>query len=83
MPGAEVTHTKGHSAGRDPGAMLPAHHRSAYMFQADRNPGLLRAPLRLALRLGLALRSRLAVRAAGRDMIDDDDGSTHSRGHDQ
>ena len=83
VPGAEVTHTKGHSAGRDPGAMLPAHHRSAYMFQADRNPGLLRAPLRLALRLGLALRSRLAVRAAGRDTIDDDDGSTHSRGHDQ
>lgn len=66
VPGAEVVHTKGHSAGREPESMLPAHHRSAYRFQADRNPGLLRAPLRLALRAGLAARSWLAVRAARR-----------------
>ncbi|GAA1481823.1 glycosyltransferase family 2 protein [Gordonia sinesedis] len=67
VPAAEVIHDKGHSAGKNPDAMLPAHHRSAYRFQADRNPGLLRAPLRWALRLGLAIRSRLAVRAAHRD----------------
>lgn len=66
IPAAEVIHTKGHTAGRNPEKMLPAHHRSAYRFQADRNPGLLRAPLRLALRAGLAVRSKLAVRSAKR-----------------
>ncbi|MFZ2242677.1 MAG: glycosyltransferase family 2 protein [Gordonia amarae] len=64
VPSADVTHTKGHTAGKNPELMLPAHHRSAYRFQADRNPGILRAPLRLALRVGLALRSKVAVRAA-------------------
>lgn len=71
VPSAEVIHTKGHTAGRNPEKMLPAHHRSAYRFQADRNPGVLRAPLRLALRAGLAVRSRLAVRAARRGLRDD------------
>lgn len=66
VPGAEVVHTKGHSADKRPAAMLPAHHRSAYRFQADRHPGVLQAPLRWALRAGLAVRSRLAVRAAAR-----------------
>ncbi|MFT4041852.1 MAG: glycosyltransferase family 2 protein [Gordonia sp. (in: high G+C Gram-positive bacteria)] len=66
VPGAEVVHAKGHSADRDPESMLPAHHRSAYRFQADRHPGLLRAPLRLALRAGLAARSAVSVRAARR-----------------
>ncbi|MFT4126383.1 MAG: glycosyltransferase family 2 protein [Gordonia sp. (in: high G+C Gram-positive bacteria)] len=66
VPGAEVIHTKGHSADKRPEEMLPAHHRSAYRFQADRNPGLLRAPVRLGLRVGLAMRSMLAVRAARR-----------------
>lgn len=66
VPAAEIVHTKGHAAGRNPEKMLPAHHRSAYQFQSDRNPGPLRAPLRLALRLGLAARSRLAVFAARR-----------------
>lgn len=66
VPGAEVVHTKGHSADKRPEAMLPAHHRSAYRFQADRHPGVLQAPLRWALRAGLAVRSRLAVRAAAR-----------------
>ncbi|WLP91481.1 glycosyltransferase family 2 protein [Gordonia sp. NB41Y] len=64
IPGAEVTHAKGHTADKRPETMLPAHHRSAYRFQADRNPGVLRAPIRLALRVGLAIRCRLAVRAA-------------------
>lgn len=72
VPGAEIVHTKGHAAGRDPGAMLPAHHRSAYRFQADRNPGPWRAPLRLALRTGLAVRSRMAVFAARRHGDADD-----------
>ncbi len=71
VPQAQILHAKGHAAGRDPGAMLPAHHRSAYRFQADRHPQWWQAPLRLALRLGLAARSavvvRSAKRAAGRD----------------
>ncbi len=68
VPSSEIVHTKGHAAGRNPEKMLPAHHRSAYQFQADRHPGVLRAPLRLALRAGLALRSRVAVIAARRSL---------------
>ncbi len=66
VPDAHIVHTKGHAAGRHPEKMLPAHHRSAYRFQADRNPGVLRAPLRLALRIGLAVRSKVAVASARR-----------------
>lgn len=66
VPDAEVLHTKGHAAGRDPGTMLPAHHRSAYRFQADRHPHWWQAPLRLALRAGLAARSAVVVAAAKR-----------------
>ncbi|MEO9328209.1 glycosyltransferase family 2 protein [Gordonia aurantiaca] len=72
VPSAEIVHTKGHSAGKHPEKMLPAHHESAYRFQADRNPGVWRAPLRLALRVGLAVRSRLAVRAARRASASED-----------
>ncbi|NEW40380.1 glycosyltransferase family 2 protein [Nocardia cyriacigeorgica] len=64
VPTAEVTHAKGHAAGRHPELMLPAHHASAYRFQADRHPHWWQAPLRLALRVGLAVRSRIAVRSA-------------------
>lgn len=66
VPTAQVTHAKGHAAGRHPELMLPAHHQSAYRFQADRHPRLWHAPLRLALRAGLGVRSRIAVRAAVR-----------------
>ncbi|MBN4926013.1 glycosyltransferase family 2 protein [Hoyosella rhizosphaerae] len=64
VPDAEVTHAKGHAAGRHPELMLPAHHQSAYRFQADRHPQWWQAPLRVALRGGLGLRSRIAVAAA-------------------
>ena len=64
VPTAEVVHDKGHSAGRHPELMLPAHHCSAYRFQADRHPRIWQAPLRVALRAGLAIRSRVAVRSA-------------------
>jgi N-acetylglucosaminyl-diphospho-decaprenol L-rhamnosyltransferase len=66
-PQAEVVHAKGHSAGRHPELMLPAHHRSVYRFLADRHPRARQAPLRAALRAGLAVRSRLAVRSALRE----------------
>ncbi|TYQ11058.1 UNVERIFIED_ORG: N-acetylglucosaminyl-diphospho-decaprenol L-rhamnosyltransferase [Gordonia westfalica J30] len=80
VPSAEIVHTKGHSAGRHPEKMLPAHHESAYRFQADRNPGVLRAPLRLALRAGLAVRSRLAVRAARRALSAQDTPTSETNG---
>ncbi|MDR7172022.1 N-acetylglucosaminyl-diphospho-decaprenol L-rhamnosyltransferase [Nocardia kruczakiae] len=67
VPGAEVTHAKGHAAGRHPETMLPAHHASAYRFQADRHPHWWQAPLRWALRAGLAIRCKLAVRSALRE----------------
>ncbi len=66
VPTAEVTHAKGHAAGRHPELMLPAHHQSAYRFQADRHPEWWQAPLRVALRGGLGARSRIAVAVAGR-----------------
>lgn len=67
VPAAEVTHAKGHAAGRNPETMLPAHHASAYRFQADRHPHWWQAPLRWALKAGLAIRCRLAVRSALRE----------------
>ncbi|TCJ99685.1 glycosyltransferase family 2 protein [Nocardia alba] len=67
VPDAEVTHAKGHAAGKHPELMLPAHHASAYRFQADRHPHWWQAPLRVALRAGLAIRSRIAVRSALRE----------------
>lgn len=67
VPSSEVTHAKGHAAGRNPAAMLPAHHASAYRFQADRHPHWWQAPLRVALRAGLAVRCRIAVRSALRE----------------
>lgn len=64
VPTAEVVHAKGHAAGRSPELMLPAHHQSAYRFQADRHPKWWQAPLRWSLRLGLSARAKVAVRAA-------------------
>jgi N-acetylglucosaminyl-diphospho-decaprenol L-rhamnosyltransferase len=66
VPTAEVTHLGGHATSRVPDLMLAEHHRSTYRYLADRHPGPLRAPLRLALRAGLAGRSELVRRAARR-----------------
>jgi N-acetylglucosaminyl-diphospho-decaprenol L-rhamnosyltransferase len=66
VPSAEVIHIQGHSTGRPEvsARMLGAHHDSAYRFLADRHRGPLWAPLRLALRTGLAARYKIAVRRA-------------------
>ncbi|MEV0946024.1 glycosyltransferase family 2 protein [Rhodococcus sp. NPDC049939] len=78
VPSAEVTHAKGHAAGRHPELMLPAHHQSAYRFQADRHPHRWQAPLRWALRGGLAVRSKIAVAAAVRERRkNDSEGGTN------
>ncbi|MDQ2708380.1 MAG: glycosyltransferase family 2 protein [Actinomycetota bacterium] len=69
VPGAEVVHTGGHATTANASVsarMLAEHHRSAYLFLADRHRGPAWAPLRLALRVGLGVRSRLAVRAVTR-----------------
>ncbi|BBG04439.1 N-acetylglucosaminyl-diphospho-decaprenol L-rhamnosyltransferase [Pseudonocardia autotrophica] len=65
VPSAEVTHVGGVSTGKPEVStrMLAEHHRSAYRYLADRHPGPSRAPLRIAVRAGLAVRSRLAARA--------------------
>jgi N-acetylglucosaminyl-diphospho-decaprenol L-rhamnosyltransferase len=64
VPSAEVLHHKGHSTGRDPASHLAAHHKSTYMFLADRHSGWWLAPLRWMLRGSLAVRSRLMVRSS-------------------
>lgn len=60
-PSAQITHAKGHVAGKHPEILLPAHHESAYRFQADRLHKPQQAPIRLALRMGLKMRALLAV----------------------
>ncbi|CFC55544.1 dTDP-rha:a-D-glcnac-diphosphoryl polyprenol%2C a-3-L-rhamnosyl transferase wbbL1 [Mycobacterium tuberculosis] len=64
VPSAEVLHHKAHSTGRDPESHLAAHHKSTYIFLADRHSGWWRAPLRWTLRGSLALRSHLMVRSS-------------------
>ncbi|OLM26418.1 dTDP-Rha:A-D-GlcNAc-diphosphoryl polyprenol, A-3-L-rhamnosyl transferase WbbL [Pseudonocardia sp. Ae706_Ps2] len=64
VPGADVVHVGGASTGK-PGVsarMLAEHHRSAYRYLADRHRGPVHAPLRAALRAGLAVRSGLLRR---------------------
>jgi len=63
-PAATIQHAVGHAAGKHPEKMLPAHHDSAYRFQADRHPGLIHAPLRAALWMGLKVRALIAVSCA-------------------
>jgi N-acetylglucosaminyl-diphospho-decaprenol L-rhamnosyltransferase len=66
VPSAEVLHHKGHATRRNPGHNLTAHHRSTYIFLADRHSGWRRAPLRWSMRAGLAVRARLMVRGERR-----------------
>jgi N-acetylglucosaminyl-diphospho-decaprenol L-rhamnosyltransferase len=67
VPSAEVLHHKGHATGRESARNLVAHHRSTYIFLADRHSGWWRAPLRWAMRVGLAVRAHLLVRRSRRD----------------
>lgn len=70
-PEAVISHAKGHSTQAHAGAMLRAHHSSAYRFQADRHPAWWQAPLRAALWLGLRVRG--AVTAARASTAKDSD----------
>ncbi|MDO5669413.1 MAG: glycosyltransferase family 2 protein [Corynebacterium sp.] len=69
-PAAKITHAKGHVAGQHSETMLPAHHESAYRFQADRLPHWWQAPLRGLIRVGLQARSSIAVTRARADRKD-------------
>ena len=66
VPSSVIRHDQGHAARAVPEFTLRAHHRSAYLFQADRHPQTWQAPIRWALRAGLELRCRLAIRSAER-----------------
>jgi N-acetylglucosaminyl-diphospho-decaprenol L-rhamnosyltransferase len=62
VPSAEVIHIQGHSTARASAKMLAAHHDSAYRYIADRHRGWRWAPVRAAIRAGLALRLKLETR---------------------
>jgi N-acetylglucosaminyl-diphospho-decaprenol L-rhamnosyltransferase len=65
VPTAEVTHTGSHATSRHAAAMTSAHHRSAWLYFSRHYPGPRWLPLRLAVRLGLAVREHLSLRLAG------------------
>jgi N-acetylglucosaminyl-diphospho-decaprenol L-rhamnosyltransferase len=59
-PSAEIVHTGSHATANNRQAMFVEHHRSAYRYLSGRYPGWRWAPVRLALRVGLVARARLA-----------------------
>lgn len=61
-PEARVTHTGAHSTTTESAAMIVAHHDSARRFLDRKYSGAALLPVRVALRAGLAVRSRLARR---------------------
>lgn len=63
VPTAAVMHVHGHATSRETAKMLAAHHESAYRYLAGRYSNPLVRPLLWLLRLGLALRLRVATRA--------------------
>ena len=68
VPDARVVHVGGHTWRADPTPMLRAHHESARRYVGRRWSGPAWLPLRIAVRVGLAARFRLArvVARAGR-----------------
>jgi N-acetylglucosaminyl-diphospho-decaprenol L-rhamnosyltransferase len=59
-----VEHEGGHATRRDPHRMQRVHHTSALRYLARRYPGLVQAPLRGALRLGLGSRMLISYVSA-------------------
>lgn len=56
---ATIRHDQGHSAKKYSAVTVPAHHSSAYRYQADRHPRWWEAPLRAVLYIGLATRGAI------------------------
>lgn len=65
VPSSVVTHTGAHSTQQARTRMIRAHHDSAYLFLRTRYPGPWYAPLRLVLRMGLAVRASASSRRSG------------------
>jgi len=59
-PSAEITHVGGHSTQAINRRMIRVHHESAYKYLAARYKAWYLAPVRLALYVGLNIRSRFA-----------------------
>lgn len=63
-PEARVLHTGAHSTGEASDRMLQAHHRSASRFLSNKYSGFWLWPVRVALKVGLAVRAWLEGRRA-------------------
>ncbi|TFB54012.1 glycosyltransferase family 2 protein [Cryobacterium sp. Sr3] len=61
-PEASVVHTGAHSTSTESGKMVRAHHDSAYRYLEKKYSAPYLAPVRWALRLGLAVRARVLAR---------------------
>ncbi|MEO7124047.1 MAG: glycosyltransferase family 2 protein [Lacisediminihabitans sp.] len=61
-PSAVVTHTGAHSTGSDSGRMIAAHLESALRFLNKKYSGIWLWPVRVALTLGLKIRSAIMTR---------------------
>ncbi|WP_225753663.1 glycosyltransferase family 2 protein [Actinotalea sp. Marseille-Q4924] len=66
VPSAAVTHVGGASWRERPAAMIKAHHRSADLYLSARYHRWYHAPLRVAIRLGLAARQAVELRSSHR-----------------
>lgn len=66
VPSAEVTHLGGHATRHRSSAMLAEHHRSAARYLSGRYAGWAWLPIRIGLRTGLSVRSRVARLASER-----------------
>jgi N-acetylglucosaminyl-diphospho-decaprenol L-rhamnosyltransferase len=64
VPAARATHHGAHSTSAASTSMERAHHDSAYLYLSDVYSGALLAPLRVALKAGLAVRARRLDRRA-------------------
>jgi N-acetylglucosaminyl-diphospho-decaprenol L-rhamnosyltransferase len=61
-PAAKVTHVGAHSTGSESARMVAAHHASARRFLSKKYAGWWLWPVRVVLRVGLAIRSRAIER---------------------
>lgn len=66
VPDAVVVHIGGASTEKVADVMVRAHHDSAYRYIAKTHPGALWAPVRLAVRVGLRIRSGSIIRKSHR-----------------
>jgi N-acetylglucosaminyl-diphospho-decaprenol L-rhamnosyltransferase len=66
-PASRVTHVGAHSTGGESARMVRAHHESARRFLSKKYTGWWLWPVRITLRVGLALRSRAITRRLRRE----------------